>query len=201
MEMWQVAAAANVVVTAAYVAISVVILRPLLREGQLGVNRLGTATGIIFFTCAVGHAAHALHLIGPSIGVEEAAGIPLRATATFPHVFWEVITAAMGVYYWSLRRTYGALMKGAKLFEDMRERQRQALEINDNIVQGLFVAQTALALDEREVSEEALRSTLESARQIISDLLGEANSDVALGPGELVRKQAAEVPVRVSPGP
>jgi signal transduction histidine kinase len=116
-------------------------------------------------------------------------------------VFWEVLTAAMGVYYWSLRRTYGALMKGAKLFDDMRERQRQALEINDNIVQGLFVAQTALALDEREVSEEALRSTLESARQIISDLLGEANSDVALGPGELVRKQAAEVPVRVSPGP
>ena len=201
MEMWQVAAAANVVVTVAYVAISVVILRPLLREGQLGTNRLGTATGIIFFTCAVGHAAHAMHLIGPSIGIEEAAGIPLRATATFPHVFWEVLTAGIGLYYWSLRRTYGALMKGAKLFEDMRERQRQALEINDNIVQGLFVAQTALALNEREISEEALRSTLESARQIISDLLGEANSEVALGPGELIRKEAAEVPAKVTSGP
>jgi signal transduction histidine kinase len=89
-------------------------------------------------------------------------------------------------------------MKGAKLFEDIKERQRQALEINDNIVQGLFVAQTALELNEREISEEALRSTLESARQIISDLLGEANSEVALGPGELVRKQAAEVPTRAS---
>ncbi len=198
MEMWQVAAAANVVVTVAYVAISVAIARPLLREGQLGPNRLGTATAAIFFTCAVGHAAHAIHLIGPSVGIEEAAGIPLRASATLPHVFWEVFTAGIGVYYWSLRRTYGPLMKGAKLFEDIKERQRQALEINDNIVQGLFVAQTALELNEREISEEALRSTLESARQIISDLLGEANSEVALGPGELVRKQAAEVPTRAS---
>lgn len=191
MEMWQVAAAANVVVTVAYLAIALAIARPLLREGQLGANRLGTATAALFFTCAVGHGAHAAHLLGPAVGLEASVGVPLRQAYTWPHLAWEVVTAAMGVYYWSLRRTYGSLMRGAKLFEDMRERQRQALEINDNIVQGLFVAQTALALEEREVSEEALRATLASARQIISDLLGEADS--ALDPGDLVRREAALV--------
>jgi signal transduction histidine kinase len=191
---WQIGAAANVVVAAAYVAITVAIARPLMRESQLGSNRLGTATAAIFFTCAVGHAVHALHVILPSFGLGQDEGLPLRAAYSGSHVAWEILTAGMGIYYWTLRRTYGPLMQGAKLFEDMKERQRQALEINDNIVQGLFVAQTALALEEREISEEALRQTLASARQIISDLLGEGGTEAALEPGALVRRQPAVVP-------
>jgi len=106
-------------------------------------------------------------------------------------VIGDVVSAWVGIYYWTMRRTYGSLMRGAKLFDDMKERQRQAREINDNIVQGLFVAQTALALDEREMSEEAMRTTLDSARQIISDLLGEAGTGLELGPGHLVRDHPA----------
>ncbi len=126
--------------------------------------------------------------------IETDQGLALRtAFSGWYTVIGDVVSAWVGIYYWTMRRTYGSLMRGAKLFEDMKERQRQALEINDNIVQGLFVAQTALALDEREMSEEALRSTLDSARQIISDLLGGSGTQLDLGPGQLVREQPAVV--------
>lgn len=82
-------------------------------------------------------------------------------------------------------------MRGASLFEDLKVQQRQALEINDNIVQGLVVAETALAFDQHDLSKEALAATLVSARQIISDLLGDANSETRLGPGDLRRRTAA----------
>jgi hypothetical protein len=189
--MWQVGAAANAMVALAYVAISFAILRPLLRERQLRSNPLGTATAAIFLTCAVHHGGHSIHAVLPVFGIDVREGQAMRTTLGWHTVPWDVLTAAVGVYYWTLRRTYGPLMRGAQLFEDLKDRQRRALEINDNIVQGLYVAQTALALDQRELSEEALRTTLDAARAIISELLGQAGTDVELGPGELSRHTAA----------
>jgi signal transduction histidine kinase len=189
--MWQLGTAANLVVAATYLLITAAIVRPLVREKQLRANPLGTATALIFFTCAVHHGSLGIHMLLPYLGAEDAKGVALRNSFSFHHAAWDVVSAGVGIYYWSLRRTYGSLMRGAKLFEDLKERQRQAMEINDNIVQGLFVAQTALALDEVALSEEALRSSLDSARQIISDLLGEAGSDLELGPGELKRDRPA----------
>ncbi|TMD95709.1 MAG: hypothetical protein E6I76_09730 [Chloroflexi bacterium] len=69
----------------------------------------------------------------------------------------------------------------------MRERQRQALEINDNIVQGLAAAQMALALGEQAQSEAAMTATLGAARGIITDLLGEVGTQSRLSPGDLRR--------------
>jgi hypothetical protein len=189
--MWQVGAAANATVAVAYIAISIAILRPLVRGRQLRSNPLGTATAAIFLTCAVHHGSHSVHALLPAFGLEMHEGLAMRTTFGWHTVPWDVLTAAVGVYYWTLRRTYGPLMRGAQLFEDLKDRQRRALEINDNIVQGLYVAQTALALDQRELSEEALRTTLEAAREIISELLGRAGSEVELGPGELSRDTAA----------
>ena len=152
----------------------------------------------IFFTCAVGHAAHAIHLIGPSLGLEEAAGIPMRASATWPHVFWEVFTAGdrrlllvAAAHLWPVDEGRQALRghPGAPAPGPRDQRQHRA---------GPLRGPDGPGLNEREISEEALRSTLESAREIISDLLGEANSEVALGPGELIRKQAAEVPAKAA---
>lgn len=192
--MWQMDLAANLVVAVAYVAIAVAVLVPLVREGQLRSNRLGAATAAIFLTCAVHHGSHAAHMLLPTLGMATDEGLALRTAFSGWHtVIGDIVAAWVGIYYWTMRRTYGSLMRGATLFEDMRERQRQALEINDNIVQGLFVAQTALALDEREMSEEAMRSTLDSARQIISDLLGEAGTESELGPGQLLRERPATV--------
>ena len=200
--MWQLDMTANLMVALAYLAIAGAILIPLVREGHLRANRLGAATAAIFLTSAVHHGSHAVQMVLPVFGIEMHQGLALRTAFSGWHtVIGDVVSAWVGIYYWTMRRTYGSLMRGATLFEDMNERQRQALEINDNIVQGLFVAQTALALDEREMSQEALRSTLDSARQIISDLLGDSGTELELGPGQLVRGKPAMVAARPMVGP
>jgi signal transduction histidine kinase len=189
---WEVAAGANAVIAVAYVMISLAIIGPLVRERQLRSNPLGSATAMIFFTCAVHHGTHSIHLIGPTLGFDEEAGNALRDAFASWHVgFWDGFSAVVAVWYWTLRTSYGPLMRGAKLFEDMKERQRQALEINDNIVQGLAVAKMALELDEREKSKQALEGALASASSIITDLLGQANPEVRLGSGDLVREAPA----------
>ncbi len=189
---WRVGIVANLVTMTAYLAISAAVLVPLVRDGQLKANRLGTATGLIFFTCAVAHGGHAVHMLLPALGVESASGIAMREGFNAQTVVWDIVTACVGIYYWSLRRTYGALMSGAKLFEDLRERQRQALEINDGIVQGLATAKLALELDQTQLTREALESTLISARCLITELLGEV-SDQGFAPGDLRRSHAALV--------
>lgn len=190
---WQLAAGANLVIATTYLGIAMAILLPLLRTRQVPSNRLGTATAAIFLSCAVHHGAHSVHMLLPALGMETDHGLALRQAFDWHFVLWDVVSAGVGLWYWSLRSTYGSLMRGAALFEDMKEKQRRALEINDNIVQGLAVAKLALELDQREASEEALEQALASARQIISDLLGDADSEARLGPGGLRRTTPAHV--------
>jgi len=108
------------------------------------------------------------------------------------------LVIAVAIYYRSLRRNHAPLMRRAKLFDDLRERQRRALEINDDIVQGLAEAKLALQLDEREHAEEALTATLAAARRMISDLLGETGDETRLGAGQLRRTAAARVTDRAT---
>lgn len=199
MSWWQAGATANAIVSVAYFLIVAAILVPLLRTRQVLANRLGLATAAIFFTCGVHHGTHAVHLIGPTFGYDVAAGEALRRAFTFHTVVWDSFSAVVGVYYWSLRRTYGSLMRGAALFEDLKEKQRQALQINDDIVQGLVVAKMALELDDRERSQEAMAHALASASGIISDLLGNQDPGAGLGAGALVRERPAEPTPDVAP--
>jgi len=67
-------------------------------------------------------------------------------------------------------------------------RRQQALQINDNVVQGLAVAKYAFDLGEFEKAKEALDGTLAGARRIISDLLDEVSIDEV---GALTRDTAA----------
>lgn len=191
--MWQVGLVVNTVILVTYLIISAAILVPLINTQQLRANRLGFATGVIFFTCGIGHGLHAIHLIGPTLHFDEVAGEAARRSFELHLSVWDGLTACVALYYVSLRSTYGSLMRGAAMFDDLKEKQRQALEINDNIVQGLVIAETALALDQRERSQAALEATLVSARQIISDLLGEVGSDARLGAGDLRRSRPAIV--------
>jgi hypothetical protein len=110
-----------------------------------------------------------------------------------PSVGWDIIGAGVALYYLSLRGSYASVLRGAQLFEDMKVRERQALEINDNIVQGLSVAKYALDQGEDEKSQKAVEETLKKARLIITELLGDEDSEVALGPGELRRQRPATV--------
>jgi hypothetical protein len=75
----------------------------------------------------------------------------------------------------------------------MKVRQRQALEINDNIVQGLTVAKYQLDRGKDEHTREAIEATLRKARALITELLGERESEVGLGPGDLRRSSRAVV--------
>lgn len=70
-------------------------------------------------------------------------------------------------------------------------RRQQALEINDNIVQGLAVAKYALDLGEVDRARPAIEETLAAARKIISDLVEEVGEEMELGPGTLTRDIAA----------
>lgn len=77
-----------------------------------------------------------------------------------------------------------------KLFAQQLK-QRQALEINDNVVQGLVVAKYSLAAGEVDRAKLAVEATLSSAKNIVGDLIGD--EDRVLSPGDLVRSEAVVV--------
>ena len=67
-----------------------------------------------------------------------------------------------------------------------REREQEALDIHDNIVQGLAEAQLAFDLGRPEQAREAVDRTLAQARRIVTELMGEP------GPGDLRRSTPAD---------
>lgn len=70
-------------------------------------------------------------------------------------------------------------------------RRQQALEINDNIVQGLAVAKYSFDLGQEAKAREAIEGTLVAARSIISELLDDLGGEMDFGPGTLTRGRAA----------
>jgi PAS domain S-box-containing protein len=74
--------------------------------------------------------------------------------------------------------------EAARAREEQTRRQA-ALEINDSVVQGLTAALYALELEDTEAVRDYVRRTLDSARAIITDLVGPTRGPI--GPGDLVR--------------
>lgn len=79
--------------------------------------------------------------------------------------------------------------------------QRQALEINDTVVQGLTVASYALDLGDNDLAAAALRETLAAARTLIGRLLDDTSGGDALQAGDLVREAPAVVVPERHPAP
>ena len=177
---WQIGLAANSLIAVAYFGICAAIVLPLARSGQLRTNPLGAATAAIFFTCAVHHGAHSVHMLLPAFGLDDTQGVAMRAAWGWPLAIWDVVGAVVAIYYWSLRRNYGSLMQGAQLFQDLRQREQQALEFNDAVLQGLVVAKMALDLDQPRKANEALTASIHSASRIITDLLGSSHASLDL---------------------
>lgn len=201
MSPWVVGLVCNAVIMLAYLLISLAIVVPLSRSRQLRTNPLGAATAAIFFTCAIHHGAHSIHMLLPSLGISDPQGLAMRTAWGWPLALWDVVGAVVGVYYWTLRRTYSSLMEGAQLFQDMRQREQQALELNDTVLQGMVVAKMALDLDEPARASAALTSSIDSASRIITGLIG--NKQTAL---DLVRSTGpavveGTVPVQAQPDP
>ena len=190
--LWQVITAANIAIATAYFGITWIIFSGLRATQQLGSNRLATATSLIFFTCAVHHGSHAVHMLLPSFGVDDAKGLMLRDSWYWQTAAWDIFGAAVAFYYLSLRGSYASVLRGAQMFEDFKVRERQALEINDNIVQGLAVARMALEKGDDEDSKRAIEDTLRRSQMLISDLLSREETE-QLGPGDLRRTEAAGV--------
>ncbi|HEX2052077.1 MAG TPA: hypothetical protein VHJ34_15790 [Actinomycetota bacterium] len=165
---------------AAYLAVSATIARSLVVTGQLRGNRLGAATAAIFLTCGLGHGAHALHLA--TAASHHAAGYDWHIGVV------DVVTAGVGIWYWSLRSSYGALLARSTLFDDLSERRRSAMEINDDVVQGLALAKHALARGDDALAHQAICESLDAATRIAGDLL----HDVPAG-DSFVRAKASEL--------
>ena len=188
-----VGALSNLVILGAYLAIALCISRGLVASKQgLRGNQLGWATAAIFFTCAIHHGSHPLHQLLPYVGLEEHTGLNMRAAFDDWHVSsWDVVTAAVGIWYWRLRGRFPALVRGAAVFEDIKIRQMQALDIHDNVVQGLAAAKLSFELNDQKEGMKAVEESLAASRKIITDLLGEAESATSLHPGELRRRAPA----------
>jgi len=185
--------AAAFLAAAAFAVIAYVIVRGLVASSQLRTNRLGVATALIFVTVAGSFALQAYRLLAPSLGLDKQHGLALRDAADWHTAVWGLLTAAAGIYYLALRRSRASAPHGAQMFEDLKARERQALEINDTIVQGLTVAKYAMSIGAEDHGRQAIDDTLVRARAIITDRLGEPGSAIELGPGDLRRAAPAAV--------
>ncbi len=77
--------------------------------------------------------------------------------------------------------------------QQLEERRQRALELNDDVVQGLALAQLALQADRPDQARVAIEGTLESAQALVAGLLESAGERGKLEPGDLVRTTAASV--------
>jgi PAS domain S-box-containing protein len=121
--------------------------------------------------------------LGPHGG--EAAGA--RAPADAPDVGTGLVATFLRD---ATERLAGEAM--AATLREAQVRRRQALEINDNVVQGLSAALYALEAGDPAVSTALQRRTLDAARTMMSDLLDPLDG-TDLQPGELVRSEASSV--------
>ena len=76
--------------------------------------------------------------------------------------------------------------------ESIAMRRREALEINDNIVQGLTVAQYASQSGRHDLAGDALETTLADARKMIGELVADLPPDTLARPGALRRRSPAD---------
>ncbi|MCW3015637.1 MAG: hypothetical protein JWO02_2729 [Solirubrobacterales bacterium] len=120
LPVWEIAAGANAVIAACYFAIVWVIVGGLLRTGQMRTNALGLVTATIFFTCAVHHGSHAVHLLLPLV-TADSHGLAMRQAFGWQMAAWDIFGAVVGVVYLSLRSSFGRLLQTPSIFRDMSQ--------------------------------------------------------------------------------
>lgn len=130
MAWWELAAFTNGIIGLAYLGITWTILKGLRDTEQMRTNNLALATAGIFFTCAVHHGSHSLHMLLPFVGWGETEGRDMREAFDTSMVLWDVVGATTAAYYLSLRRTYGRLLTSPQMFEDrVREKAAEQLKV------------------------------------------------------------------------
>ncbi|MHB8584794.1 MAG: hypothetical protein ACYDDF_03015 [Thermoplasmatota archaeon] len=194
IDLWMLTAGANAIMVVIYGLVSIEMIAAIINGNQLRSNPLLTATAAVFVTCTLGHGLHLEHTLVAASGVLGTAATQAAAQAEFADprlVAWDVLTAMVAVYFYSLRSRFAVVYRGAALCEDLDKREKQAMEIHDNVVQGLVEAKLALDMGRREEGRAAIERTLRSSQAIITELLGKEGSELALGPGDLRRAGAS----------
>jgi signal transduction histidine kinase len=113
-------------------------------------------------------------------------------------VKWAVIhgvfilgASAAGLTVWKQNeRLRSSYQETARRLAEAETRQRDALNLNDNVLQNLAVAEYAFELGMADKGRVALQHSLEETQKIVSDLLKMSLPDVE--PGNLVRPDAVE---------
>lgn len=195
-EWWMVTAGANAVIVVVYALVSISMIRAIIDGRQLRSNPLLAATAAIFVTCTLGHGAHLAHALLPS-GAVWGAGGPVAASriaAEFGDarlLVWDAVTAVVAIAFLALRSRFAVVTRGAAFCEDLAKREAQALEMHDDIVQGLAQAKLALELGHREEGYAAIEATLAASRRIMTEVLGQDGHGLALGTGDPRREVPA----------
>ena len=128
MAWWQLSALFNGAIALCYLGIAWTILKGLRHTGQMWSNRLALATAGIFFTCAVHHGSHTVHMVLPLVGWGVTEGEDMRRAFDSNMVIWDLVGAAVAAYYLTLRRSYGRLLTSPQMFEDrVREKAAERL--------------------------------------------------------------------------
>lgn len=189
--LWPVVTAGNLLTGFTYLLIAWLITAPLKRTGQLSLraNPLGIALALVFLTSALRSLWTAGMLLLPVVDTDNAHALALRGGLTWGSVVLPFLTAAAGVLYLTIRLR-ATIRDEAALFPDLASRRRRALEINDNIVQGLLAARELDAIGEHAEARSTAERALEHAQRMMGDLLDEAG-DGDLRPGDLRRTAAA----------
>jgi hypothetical protein len=169
MDGWTVGLGANAVIAVAYLAVAVLLALNISKTKQWMANPLAAGTFFLYLTCGGGHAVVALELAGFT-GSAAASEGARTLYQTWTLWTWDILTAAIGVWYWTMRNRFPGLVTGTAVFEDLRGRQKRALEINDNVVQGLVRAKLSLDLRRDEEGRAALHDTVLASERIVSEL-------------------------------
>lgn len=192
--LWTVTAAASGVMAVAFAVIAFILWRAILRGRQLTSNPLLTGMALMFTTCAVGHALHLEHALLPVYAPEV---FPVLGLADVAHAVdfgrWarvamvdpvllglDLATAAVAVWYLSLRRRYQPLFQGAELTEDLHAREREARRLQDTVVQGLTEAKLLLERGRPDRARQVVAEALEESRGLV-DLFLEEPRDIEAG--------------------
>lgn len=196
IEWWMATAAANAVIVVVYALVAISMIRAIIDGRQLRSNPLLTATAAIFVTCTLGHGAHLAHSLLPAAAIWGEGGEAARASVAAAYgdwrlLAWDAVTAVVAVAFLALRSRFAVMTRGAAFCEDLAKREAQALQMHDNIVQGLAHAKLALELGQREEGYQAIEETLAASRRIITDVLGQEGHGLALGAGDIRRKTPA----------
>lgn len=175
----------NFAISACYLAMAGSIARALVMTRQVRENPLATTMMLIFLFAGIERGMHGV------IAIQAHEPVHLGLVA----IDWMIAMAAG--WYWTLKQKHAPLARGAVLYEDIRVRQKQALEIHDNIVQGLATAKLAMDLQEDEKARNAVYWTLDATRRIITGLLLVTHDDDL---DDQVRRNTPAGPPEQQPG-